>query len=68
MKLQGILNKVSIRSRTRQTLNADMKPQGPSNAPEKVKVKVTIHDELEDETELGDTSGALFSYLLQSGR
>jgi len=58
--LQGILENVSIRSHASQTSNADKKLQAPSNAPEKVSVKVTIHEKLEDETVLDTTSGALF--------
>jgi hypothetical protein len=66
-QLQSILKKVSVRSHTSRTLNADKKLQGPSNAPKKVKVKVTIHEKLEDQTDLGNTTRALFPYLLQSG-
>jgi len=70
-RLLQILSQVSIRSHNSQTSNADKKLQGPtgSSTPAKVKVKVTIQEKSQDgTTELDTTSGALFLYLLKSGR
>lgn len=61
--LQKIINEVSIRSHSSQTSNTDNKLQGPSGAPKKVKVTVTIE---KNGTTPKTTSGALFPYLSKS--